>query len=413
MDIHSLRNVFDQAVVWVCGLGIAGLALAYVAYLLSRIPGKVRKAVRTYGLPTVLALGALMVFATIEGTPTNEDKERYQQLQQGGGQDQRTDGQTPGDQEPGSDSDADGESGVMTLELGDDDYGTGGGAGSSEGDGTGEAEPVVFPSVRQITEADYAAGIVVSEIGFDETHSFDPIPGAEICDDWRRFGAARDWFKSTFTNGWSFAFGTNSVDALTVFSYGTTRPSMTNTTTVVSPFHANIGVLPSANDWMLCAPDGLESSWTPIPSPVLPSRFWQALTPSNTFVMCWQNVPWNRDVHYPVSFLTEFEEKGGITFRYDLSSLPDPIVTNVTVGIRNNGLGRTFNAMPTDITSIRWAHLDPTRADDPDPDRDGLTTDDEVLNVHTDPYVSDSDGDGLVDGGTPSKARHGLLAERS
>ena len=398
MDIHSLRNVFDQAVVWVCGLGIAGLALAYVAYLLSRIPGKVRKAVRTYGLPTVLALGALMVFATIEGTPTNEDKERYQQLQQGGGQDQRTDGQTPGDQEPGSDSDADGESGVMTLELGDDDYGTGGGAGSSEGDGTGEAEPVVFPSVRQITEADYAAGIVVSEIGFDETHSFDPIPGAEICDDWRRFGAARDWFKSTFTNGWSFAFGTNSVDALTVFSYGTTRPSMTNTTTVVSPFHANIGVLPSANDWMLCAPDGLESSWTPIPSPVLPSRFWQALTPSNTFVMCWQNVPWNRDVHYPVSFLTEFEEKGGITFRYDLSSLPDPIVTNVTVGIRNNGLGRTFNAMPTDITSIRWAHLDPTRADDPDPDRDGLTTDDEVLNVHTDPYVSDSDGDGLVDG---------------
>ena len=82
MDIHSLRNAFEHAVLWVCGLGIAAIALAYVGYLLARCPGKVRRSIRTYGLPTVIALGALMVFATIEGTPTNEDKERYQQQHQ-------------------------------------------------------------------------------------------------------------------------------------------------------------------------------------------------------------------------------------------------------------------------------------------------------------------------------------------
>ena len=85
--LHSSLSIFHSFLLWVCGLGIAAIALAYVGYLLARFPGKVRRSIRTYGLPTVIALAALMVFATIEGTPTNEDKERYQQQhqQQGGG----------------------------------------------------------------------------------------------------------------------------------------------------------------------------------------------------------------------------------------------------------------------------------------------------------------------------------------
>ena len=144
------------------------------------------------------------------------------------------------------------------------------------------------------------------------------------------------------------------------------------------------------------------------PFSILHSQFWQALTPSNTFVMCWQNVPWNRDVHYPFSFMIEFEEKGDITFRYDLANVKckmeigewveNSVLSNVCVGVMNNGLGRAFNALPTNVTSLKFAHLDPTRANEPDPDGDGITTEDEVLVHHTDPYDADTDKDGLSDG---------------
>lgn len=410
--LHSSLSIFHSFLLWVCGLGIAAIALAYVGYLLARFPGKVRRSIRTYGLPTVIALAALMVFATIEGTPTNEDKERYQQQhqQQGGLPDPGQDGSVPGDSGTGSDSDADGLPGIMTLELGDDDYGTDGSDGATEGAGTIEAELLTLPDIRPLTESDYAAGIVLSQIGTDETHSFEPILGAEICDDWRRFGAATDWFRCKWrmeNEEWRMVLGTNVFDAVTVFSYGTVRPSMTNLTTFVSPFQANIGIVPESN-WPLLIPTTNDDDILHSPFSILHSQFWQALTPSNTFVMCWQNVPWNRDVHYPFSFMIEFEEKGDITFRYDLANVKwrmengewveNAVLSNVCVGVMNNGLGRAFNALPTNVTSLKFAHLDPTRADDFDPDGDGLTTEDEVLVHHTDPYDADTDKDGLSDG---------------
>ena len=412
MDVPSLRTAFEHAVLWVCGLGIAAIALAYAGYLLARFPGKVRRSIRTYGLPTVNALAALMVFATIEGTPTNEDKERYRQQhqQQGGLLDPGQDGRVPGDPGTGSDSDADGLSGIMTLELGDDDYGTDGSDGATEGAGTIEAESLTLPDIRPLTESDYAAGIVLSQIGTDETHSFEPISGAEVCDDWRRFGAATDWFRCKWrmeNEEWRMVLGTNVFDAVTVLSYGTVRPSMTNLTTFVSPFQANIGIVPEAN-WHLLSPTTTADNILHSSFSILHSQFWQALTPSNTFVMCWQNVPWNRDVHYPFSFMIEFEEKGDITFRYDLTNVKwrmengewveNSVLSNVCVGVMKNGLGRAFNALPTNVTSLKFAHLDPTRADDSDPDGDGLTTEDEVLVHHTDPYDADTDKDGLSDG---------------
>ena len=213
---------------------------------------------------------------------------------------------------------------------------------------------------------------------------------------------------------WRMVLGTNVFDAVTVLSYGTVRPSMTNLMTFISPFRADIGIVPEAN-WSLLSPITRYQSPTTndddilhSPFSILHSQFWQALTPSNTFVMCWQNVPWNRDVHYPFSFMIEFEEKGDITFRYDLANVKwkmengewveNSVLSNVCVGVMNNGLGRAFNALPTNVTSLKFAHLDPTRADDSDPDGDGLTTEEEVLIHHTDPYDADTDKDGLSDG---------------
>ena len=78
--------------------------------------------------------------------------------------------------------------------------------------------------------------------------------------------------------------------------------------------------------------------------------------------------------------------------------MENSVLSNVCVGVMNNGLGRAFNALPTNVTSLKFTHLDPTRVDDPDPDGYGLTTEDEVLVHHTDPYDADTDKDGLSDG---------------
>ena len=44
--------------------------------------------------------------------------------------------------------------------------------------------------VQTLTTADYEAGIVLAEVRYAEHHDFSPADGAEICGDWRAFGAA-------------------------------------------------------------------------------------------------------------------------------------------------------------------------------------------------------------------------------
>ncbi len=146
-----------------------------------------------------------------------------------------------------------------------------------------------------------------------------------------------------------------------------------------------LGVVPAAN-WELLGPSNR------------PSRIWTQLTPSNTFIATWQNVLLERNVESPVSFQAELFETGDFAFRYDLSSLSVDALTNVTVGALNAGSGRTFPALPRDVTSLYFARLDPAHAGEADPDGDGLTTDDELFVHHTDPYAADSDLDGLDDG---------------
>ena len=71
-----LKEAFDAAVLWGCGLGLGGVAFAALALGLSRCPARVRAAARRLGGPTVFVLGGFMAFATLEGSVTRAYKER-------------------------------------------------------------------------------------------------------------------------------------------------------------------------------------------------------------------------------------------------------------------------------------------------------------------------------------------------
>ena len=369
MDANTIRDAFQHVVLVGCGVGLSGLAIVSLAMWARRTPRRICVLAKRFGWGTVAMLFSLGVWATINGYPTQEDKDDYNSQQQQMSVQNAALGSI-----------------LVNAEL----QGTMVHAGKLDDrlmrEGGLECLPneAEEPSVRSLTAEDYAAGLALSRIGANESHDFSAPPCAEVCEDWRSFGASRDWFRTAFTNGWGFAFGTNRIDALTVFSYGTARPKMRNKTTFFSPMESNLGVVPEANWYVLT--NGIQSF------------YWQCLTPSNTFVMTWQNVLLDRRSCSPISFQMEFEESGDITFRYDLSALQDEVVSNLVVGVSNCGIGRTFTKFNRNTTSLKWSRLDPTRSDEPDPDGDGITTDDELLVYHTDPYAADSDMDGLSDG---------------
>lgn len=250
------------------------------------------------------------------------------------------------------------------------------------------------PSLRPLSGEDFASGIVLTKVGFGEEFDFSAPEGAEVCADWEAFGAARDWFRLGFgaeedadeyaPEGWSFAMGTNRVDSFTVFSYGTIRPSVTNVHTCISPLNAVIGIVPASN-------------YGALEEANRPSRFWHCLTASDTLLLTWQNVLLDRDVSKPVSFQAEIDRLGNITFRYDLSRLPEERAAGLSAGVVNEGRGRMFSCLPRDVTSLRWRRLDPSSPDSSDHDGDGVTTHDELFVYDTDPYSEDTDRDGLTD----------------
>ncbi|MGN0877798.1 MAG: thrombospondin type 3 repeat-containing protein, partial [Kiritimatiellia bacterium] len=384
MDANTIRDAYQHVVLVGCVVGLWGLAIVSLAMWARRAPKRVGVLAKRFGWGTVAMLFSLGVWATINGYPTQEDKDDHNSQQQ---QMSQVNVECRMENEKCLDGGS-----VITSNV-------------EKIVGIGSVAPILHssfsilnldmePSVRNLTAEDYATGLALSRIETDESHDFSAPPCAEVCEDWRSFGSSLDWFRTDFTNGWGFALGTNRIDALTVFSYGTARPKMRNKTTFFSPLESNLGVVPEANWYAL--------------TNEIPSLYWQCLTPSNTFVMTWQNVLLDRRSCSPVSFQMEFEESGDITFRYDLANVKwgmengewveNSALSNVCVGVMNNGLGRVFNALPTNVTSLKWSRLDPTRSDEPDPDGDGITTDDELLVYHTDPYAADSDMDGLSDG---------------
>lgn len=345
MDPQALREAFGQAVLWSCFLGLGSIAAVSVGVCLYRIPARVHAAVRQYGLSAVLVFGGFASVATVTGSVTRANKERFAERLFAGGR------------------------------------GT-----------VGTAQGVAPPT---FTAEDSARGFVMTRVGTREVFDFAPPDGAEVCVDWCAFGAAEDWIYLV-PEDWTFWPGTNEVDSLRVFSFGKVDPLVRDTGrsperngpySWFAPFAASLGIVPEAN-WRLIVA---------APEDRAPSQFWHFVTPSNTLQLTWRNVLLDRLTNTPVSVQMEVWPSGRFAYRYDLSRLDVEEVTNVLVGASFGGLEWATNAIPTNVSSLVFHTLTVEDATNPDRDGDGLATVDEMFVHDTDPGLADTDSDGLSD----------------
>lgn len=245
-----------------------------------------------------------------------------------------------------------------------------------------------IPETEEITENDYAAGAVLSQVVLDETHDFTAPADAVVFDDWCRFGAEDDWFRLAFNDDWGFCFAGTNLTSVMVCSRGFVRLSPSHDGYRLSPLETVLGFVPAA-----VRLGGDDDAIT--------SRFWYRRTEVDSMVMTWENVLLGRDVQEPVSFQIELFTNGDVVFRYDLSRVGADAVRDVRVGISKDGVGRMLSELSPRVTTLKWSGLNPAWAGNEDPDGDSASTSDEVFLLGTDPANADSDGDGLTDGQDP------------
>ena len=403
MDAQAIREMFGQTVLWVCGVGLCGLAAAMVGSCLCRIPACVLAKARRYGWLTVTVIGACMAFAAIEGAVTRAYKERYAgALVRDGASTNRHESAR---MEQVKETHAEAR------------RGWGSGTDSCDGEGAVATNPSAEES-RTLTDDDFARGFALTRIGTNETFGFSPPEGAEVCADWRAFGAAEDWMYLAFAD-WAFRLGTDEVDSIRVHSGGWVEASPAIVSGAQStdghdgagadlgadnriplaflPLKATLGIVPEAN-WPLVAVSG-DSSTGAAPEAHAPSRFWHSITPSNTLVLTWQNAFLGRDASKPVSFQAEFWGDGRFAYRYGIPSLGTEAaaVSNVLVGASLAGLAWAMDGLPANVTSLSFHPLVAEDTVNPDTDGDGLPNAEEYA-LDTDPSDADSDGDGIPDG---------------
>ena len=243
---------------------------------------------------------------------------------------------------------------------------------------------------------------------------------------WRLHGASDTGFWLEAEKPF-FIEGTNPVSRVYVsaggsISVGSTRrppvgsalPDGTGAT-VLCPLRAALGIAPEANRTSAAAA----------------SRFWHEEVPDG-MVLTWEDALLDRLTGRRVSFQAELRGNGDFTFRYDFRDALDPPAACFAIGAQawTNGvealsiLGTNLvaatvwrvedepatNGVPiadifctngvlrTPATfALEWRNLAPYGDLSLDPDRDGISSHDEIFLHNTDPLVADTDADGIAD----------------
>ncbi len=258
-----------------------------------------------------------------------------------------------------------------------------------------------------------AAGFVLARVGTNETWDFSPPAGAVVHRPWFLRGAHRDRF-DVGVPGWGIPFGTNFISGFVVSSTGVLVPRFDDEVMVPPERLEDVENLKwmTENEEVVVEEEGHRAAFAVLSAPlgVVPeanwsnvgigfsSRAWWYVTPSNSFMVAFENALLGRRADSPVSALAEFLPDGSFVYRYDLSRAAGTSPFAV-VGARNGVIAETMPLIaPTNLTSLFFQALAPGDAPWADLDGDGLSTADEVFAYRTDPALADTDGDGLSDG---------------
>ena len=82
MDANTIRDVYQHVVLVGCVVGLSGLAIVSLAMWARRAPRRICVLAKRFGWGTVAMLFSLGVWATVNGYPTQEDKDDYNNQQQ-------------------------------------------------------------------------------------------------------------------------------------------------------------------------------------------------------------------------------------------------------------------------------------------------------------------------------------------
>ena len=270
-------------------------------------------------------------------------------------------------------------------------------------DGNSTVEAPV--ATNRLSAAQYRANFALVKIATNSHSPLLPPANAVTYQGWSRYGVAEDTFwlpacaagvsnaAGRPATNWSFLLGTNLVEGLHVSSSGTLSFNLPKG----SP---SARLLPDGDPIDFLAP--LQTHLSTVPPA---GHFWHATTPSNTLLLTWQDVYFNRFTNYLITFQSELWPHGDFVYRYDLSQLPTfntrlP-TSNFVIGVQHNLGGETYtlgdiNAVVDGLT-LQWRAFGELDPEIDDHDGDGLSTWDELFVYGTDPSRADSDGDGLSD----------------
>lgn len=248
MDVNTIKAAWDHYLLVGSGVASIGFSVFATGYMLVCAYRRMCAMAKRIGWASVVVLLSFFVWATITGTPTQEDKEDAIEREQGEAQTNAMFGAML----------IGGDYGVMPR-------------GSFDGDMT-NSSPAMLPVPRPVVASVGDSGLQDCQL-----HSFPH---------WRH-GVYEDGQRVCFDEDWVFPFGTNHLSSVEVMSWGEILPNGFSTTPIAA-FGCRVSLVPEVSEFHYCR------------------------TPSNSYQFVWNDSRDQRINGSPISGSIELFRNGDV-----------------------------------------------------------------------------------------------------
>ena len=233
----------------------------------------------------------------------------------------------------------------------------------------------------RIKAADFERGYVRCRVESGGSYDFSAPPSAVCSTNFALRGGATAYERVPLPT-WRFPLGSGTYGRVTVMGDGTLY--LDDSEPIPSGL-GSLGVVPRERWPELPASCAAACPQLGVDDPAPVSVVWSDMD-GDGVTFTWQNALLDRDASRPVSYQVRLSRSGAITMRFDLSGVPagDPVFVSMY---------RAFGAArPTLVEYRRLVDADLVSADR---DGDGVDTERELFDYHTDPGNADTDGEGV------------------